>query len=199
MKVIRLKTNPNIYSGNSYLLLGEWNTLNDINTLIDTGTDDYILGEISKINTGVGKKPIEQVILTHNHFDHSGGLTALKEKYKLRVFAAQALNGLVDEILSDGRVLRGADNYLEIILSPGHSSDSICIYCKNEMILFSGDTNLLIRDTTGTYTGDFVNTLQRLSELKLKTVFPGHGDPITEKPEEMIKMSLKNVMRSKLV
>jgi len=95
--------------------------------------------------------------------------------------------------------LRGADNYLEIILSPGHSSDSICIYCKNEMILFSGDTNLLIRDTTGTYTGDFVNTLQRLSELKLKTVFPGHGDPITEKPEEMIKMSLKNVMRSKLV
>ena len=46
MRVIRLPHNLNIYTCNSYLLLGDWNVLGDVNTLIDPGTDGSVINEI---------------------------------------------------------------------------------------------------------------------------------------------------------
>ena len=74
MKVTLLKKNPNIYTCNAYLVRGNWNAISDVNTLIDIGTDSYIYEELQTISTGVGKRRVEQVILTHEHFDHASGL-----------------------------------------------------------------------------------------------------------------------------
>jgi glyoxylase-like metal-dependent hydrolase (beta-lactamase superfamily II) len=68
LKIIPLKPNPKTYTCLSYLVLGEWNRLEDVNTLVDVGVDGYILDQIGAINTGVGKTHIEQVVLTHNHY-----------------------------------------------------------------------------------------------------------------------------------
>ena len=68
MKVICLKRNSMKYTCNAYLILGSWNSLQDTNTLIDVGIDASIINEIEKINTGVGKRPVEQIIITHEHF-----------------------------------------------------------------------------------------------------------------------------------
>lgn len=190
MKVLRLESNPNLYCGNSYLLLGDWSTLDDVNAVIDTGSDGYIIHEIEKIYTGVGKSPVDLVILTHNHFDHMGGAAALKKRYNAKVYANIYTDKVVDRTIKDGDVLRLADRDFLVIQTPGHSMDSICLYNEDEQVLFSGDTALLIRDTNGTYTPDYIDALGRLSKLKIRIIYPGHGDPIDENPEGMIKSSL---------
>ena len=55
MKIISLKKSDTVYSCNSYLILGDWNRIEDINTVIDPGTDGFILDEIEHLSTGVGK------------------------------------------------------------------------------------------------------------------------------------------------
>jgi len=48
MRVIELERSPGVYTCRSYLLLGEWNQLGDVNTLIDPGTDGFVLDQIEK-------------------------------------------------------------------------------------------------------------------------------------------------------
>ena len=191
MKVLRLSSNPNLYCGNSYLLLGDWSTLDDVNAVIDTGSDNYILEEIERIYTGVGKNPIDKVVLTHNHFDHIGGAAFLKKKYNAKVYANIFTDQVVDFTIKDGDLLKLADRDFLVIQTPGHSMDSICLYNEEERVLFSGDTALLIRDTGGTYTPDYIDALSKLSKLKIRIIYPGHGDPIDENPEGMIRSSFR--------
>jgi glyoxylase-like metal-dependent hydrolase (beta-lactamase superfamily II) len=110
--------------------------------LIDVGTDGYIIDEINKINTGVGKKRVSQVIITHEHFDHAGGIKAIRDEFTPTVYAYKKIPG-VDEVVKDFMKLRIGDQDGTIISIPGHSNDSICIYCEEDKTLFSGDTPLL--------------------------------------------------------
>jgi glyoxylase-like metal-dependent hydrolase (beta-lactamase superfamily II) len=190
MKVIKLNTNPNLYSSNSYLLLGTWNKLDDVNALVDTGSDDYIIGEIEKINKGVGKRPLEKVILTHTHFDHIGALKELKKMYSVEVLAFTKAPG-VDRLLVDNEMLKLGDDYFRVIHSPGHSSDSVCLHCVNDEILFTGDTSIRVYSKDSTYTEEYIDTISKLAKLKVKVVYPGHGEPVTENPEEIIANTLR--------
>lgn len=194
MKIIKLKHNPKIYCGNSYLILGTWNKISDVNCLIDTGTDGYIVSEIDKINTGVGKSPVDKIFLTHNHFDHAGGVKAVKEKYNAKTYAA--INGPdIDFILKDGEEILMGDEYFEVIFSPGHSSDSVCYYCKTEKVLFSGDTQLRINTKDGSYTNEYVSTIKKLAKLDIKIIYPGHGEPIVDNPMKIIRTTLEIITK----
>lgn len=190
MKIFRLNTNPDQYSSNSYLLLGSFNKIEDINTIIDTGYDDYISSHIDSINTGVGKKAVEKIILTHNHFDHSGGVDYLRNKYNAQCMAF--LKGKnIDATLNDGEEIKLADSVFKVIHTPGHSQDSICLYCKEEKVLFSGDTPIRIYAKDATYSPDFLESVEKLSRLNIRVVYPGHGEPINENPEKIIRNTLK--------
>ncbi|MBC8019090.1 MAG: MBL fold metallo-hydrolase [Verrucomicrobia bacterium] len=118
MKIIPLGKSETVYSCNSYLILGDWNRIEDLNTIIDPGTDGFILEEIARLSTGVGKTPVAQVILTHNHFDHAAGLKSLKERYNARVLAFSD-GPWVDEILSDGQFVKAGDDSWKCCILPG--------------------------------------------------------------------------------
>jgi glyoxylase-like metal-dependent hydrolase (beta-lactamase superfamily II) len=197
MKVYKLETNPGIYSSNAYLILGDWNKLEDINALVDTGSDPFIQGHIKRINTGVGKVQLDKIILTHTHFDHIGGVDILQKLYGCQVLAYTKYIEKI-RLIHDGEILHLGDNYFEVIHAPGHSSDSICLYNKSEGILFSGDTQIRINSTDGTYTPEFVNTIKRLAELKISIIYPGHGDPLKENPEGVLQNTLKTVEQSRI-
>lgn len=107
MKVISLK-NDRLYSCYAYLLLENWKRLEDVNTLVDVSANGDVIEKIEKINTGKGKIPVEQVILPHGHFDHAGGLPAIKAKYNPRIFAHTDTNG-GSEKLKDGQAIRAGD------------------------------------------------------------------------------------------
>jgi len=79
MKILSLTEASAVYTSNVYLLLGEWNTMDDVNTLVDVGRDVSVIDKINDAPTGVGKKRIEQVVLTHCHYDHSEILPVIKK------------------------------------------------------------------------------------------------------------------------
>ena len=111
MKLLNLTENSNIYTSNVYLGTGTWNTLTDINTLIDVGRDVSIIDKINNASTGVGKHKVEQVILTHSHYDHAGILSLVKKEFNCKVFAfSKSLDG-VDQILIGGEILKLGDLY----------------------------------------------------------------------------------------
>lgn len=196
MRVIELQQTPSIYTCRSYLLLGDWNLLGDVNTLIDPGTDGSVIDQIEKLSTGCGKVPVEQVILTHNHFDHAAGAATFKQRYGARVYAW--CDGKdVDELLRDGQIIKAGDNQLQVLHTPGHSSDSICLYCAEQRLLFSGDTQLRVRTAGGVFTPEYVETLQRLSQLRIDTVYSGHDQPLDRDVHGVILETLRNVKNSK--
>ncbi len=195
MKVINLRGNKNTYSCNAYLVLGTWNSLSDMNTLVDIGTDGSIVDEIESMNTGVGKHPVEQVVITHNHFDHTGGLPVIRKRYNPKVYALCPFEG-VDEVLKDGQTIRMGDSDFEVVRTPGHSSDSLCLYCEKEKVLFSGDTPIRIRTIGGSYSKEFVCALERLAKRNIRTIYPGHDMPIVERVLEIMRTTLANVKSS---
>lgn len=197
MKVSLLKKNPKVYSCNVYLVRGDWNAIDDVNTLIDVGTDGFILDEIPTISTGVGKRKVEQVILTHEHFDHSGGLAKIIEEFKPKVYSYSQIPG-VDEKAYDGKWVKIGDRNAQILHTPGHSHDSICIYVPDEEVLFSGDTQLSIKTPGGSYSQEYLDILNKLFRMKIRTIYSGHDDPITSGVRHMLEQTIENVMKSKI-
>ncbi|QXE92742.1 MBL fold metallo-hydrolase [Geomonas subterranea] len=195
MKIIPLKKSPATYSCNSYLILGDWNRIDDVNTLIDPGVDGYIADQIRELSTGFGKQPVEQVILTHNHFDHTAGLGAIRSAFGCKVFAYRQGAG-VDEVLNDRQFIRAGDDFLQVLHTPGHSSDSICLYAPAAQALFSGDTQVRVLGEGGSYTSEYVAALKWLCGLKIRSIYSGHDEPVLTGGGEILLKSLEEVLRS---
>jgi glyoxylase-like metal-dependent hydrolase (beta-lactamase superfamily II) len=195
VKVIPLRRNPRIYSCNAYLVLGDWKRIEDVNTLVDVGTDAFLLDEIDTISTGVGKTPVEQVVLTHHHFDHAGGLQAVVARFHPRVRSFSEQRPGEDPPLEDGERIRMGDREFEVVHIPGHSQDSICLYCKEERVLFSGDTPLRIRHSGGSYAAGYVEALERMARWSVDAIYSGHDPPMIGGGTRMIQDTLRNVKR----
>lgn len=198
MKVTLFKKNPKQYTCNVYLIRGDWNAIDDVNTLIDVGTDGFIMDELLTLSTGVGKRRVEQVVLTHEHFDHSGGLSLIKAEYNPKVFAYSLIKG-VDNKIEDGMNIKVGDRMAVLMHTPGHSNDSVCIYVPDEKVLFSGDTILSIKTPGGTYTKEYVYALERILDLDIETIYSGHDDPLTENVKKVLEFTYENVTKSKIL
>ena len=83
MRITNLTEDSKLYTSNVFLILGTWNTVEDITTLVDVGSDYTIINKIEGINTGLGKKKIDQVILTHSHSDHAAILSKIKDAFNV--------------------------------------------------------------------------------------------------------------------
>jgi len=179
MKVIHLSGNERVYSCNSYLVGGNWNTLEDINALVDVETDGSIIADIKEINTGVGKKPVEQVVITHNHSDHGGGIREINARCIAKIHFYEDFEG-VGDALKNGQVIRAGTRKFEVIHAPGHSSDSICLYCEEEKTLFSGDVPVRIMTAGGSYFLEFISAFENISRRSNHAIYRGHDPPILE-------------------
>ena len=194
MRITNLKSDKSLfYTSNAFLVLGNWSAINDINTLIDTGSDPGIVERIAEAPTGLGKNAIEQVILTHSHSDHIAILPLIREKYHPVVYAYSAFTG-ADFVLKDGQILHCGDRYFEVIHVPCHSDDSICLYCSADGVLFVGDTSFLRRTTDEIYEDSFVAVLERLCRLNIRTIYSGHDTPIVCGTQALLLESLRNVL-----
>lgn len=137
-------------------------TINDKSYLIDPGS------EKEKIKKYLENKNIVGILVTHSHFDHVGELDYFLNLYKLKE------NVLDDEV--------------EIIKTPGHTSDSVTFYFKNYKTMFTGD--FIFKGAIGRMdlpTGsvsDMKNSLSLISLYDDDTlVYPGHGDSTVLKEE----------------
>jgi glyoxylase-like metal-dependent hydrolase (beta-lactamase superfamily II) len=193
MRVMRFEGSGAVYTSNVYLVLGSWNRLQDVNALVDVGRDPALLEWIQGLPTGVGKRPIEQVILTHSHYDHAELLAAVRRSFHPTVYAYSARVEGVDHPVRDGDRLLLGDRSFEVIHTPGHSDDSICLYCEEEGVLFAGDAPVLVNEGGGTYEEGFVEALWRLCSKPVRTIYFGHGSPLEERCQARLRASLRNV------
>lgn len=198
MRVLNLTENSPVYTSNAYLLTGNWNTMSDVNTLIDAGHDPHIIQKLNEASTGVGKKKLEQILLTHGHYDHAGMVKKLKEEFEPQVLAfSPALEG-VDRVLQNGETIRAGEGLLEVIHMPGHSTDSVCFYDKENGILFAGDSPLIITTPTTGYDEEFIKAFERLCSLKIQIIYFGHGKPFQEHVGEVLLSSYRMICPRKM-
>lgn len=183
------------YGSNCYLIVG------DKVALVDAGLDASLLLEwIHSLHVGV-----DYLINTHCHFDHVGGdfMVLNKTGAKLCVhesgvylleagdsgktlagwFAGKMQKLKVDVRLRDGQVLDLGDVVLEVLHTPGHSPESICLYEPKSKSLFCGDTvfadGVGRTDLFGGSASELRKSIKRLINLRdergINEVYPGHG------------------------
>ncbi len=124
------------------------------------------------------KFKLKFIVDTHTHADHFSLAAVLKKKFGVPVLMYQkAVSHVADTRLKDNDLLTIGTYRLNVVYSPGHTDDAICLYGEDK--LFTGDT-LLIGSVGRT---DFQNgsaeamfdTLQNLKALGGETrIFPGH-------------------------
>ena len=191
MRVTNLTENSGVYTSNVYLVRGTWNTMDDVNTLVDVGRDVRVIQALHEAATGVGKKILEQVVLTHSHYDHCEMLPDIMSEFSPEVYAASSSLKLVDKILKNHQMIRIGDMDFEVIMCDAHSSDSVCLYSAESGVLFSGDTPLVIQNPGTEYTMEFLNILKQLVGRGITTIYPGHGAPIVGNCNELLRTTIK--------
>lgn len=157
MNIKRIVVGP--LQENCYILEKE-----DMCIIIDPGD------EADKIIENISYSPVA-ILITHNHFDHVGALPQLKEKYNVPVYN---YNNLKEGELSTGNFK------LNVIYTPGHTSDSVTFYFNEDKIMFTGD--FLFKGTIGRTdlsTGNFKEMQKSIRKIlaynDIIKVYPGHG------------------------
>jgi len=189
MRIVTFESSGRMYTSNVYLVLGDANRLQDVNTLVDAGQDPAILKSIERAATGVGKWPVEQVVLTHSHSDRSALLPHVRAGFRPRVWAFSPNIAGLDGPLCDGDTIRMGDAVFEVIHASGHSSDSICLYNQSEGVLFAGDTPLPITSPEGSYEAGFQTALEKLCARDVRRIYFGHGPPLAKRCNQRLRES----------
>ncbi|MDD1729105.1 MAG: MBL fold metallo-hydrolase [Methanospirillum sp.] len=197
MQIHNLTSQSTEYTSNVYHITGEYLQLSDQSTLIDVGRDIRVIGELRTIRTGIGKKPVDQIFLTHSHFDHAGLLKEILERYPVPVYAHPQSRIPGIHPLQDQQIVHIGDNECEVIWGGTHSEDSVCYFCQEKGILFSGDVPMRIYTNDGIYDPAFLLTFERISSYEVKEIYPGHGDPIVDGVRHMLDESYRNLKGSK--
>ncbi|MFT4229206.1 MAG: MBL fold metallo-hydrolase [Microbacterium sp.] len=132
---------------------------------------------------------IELVLLTHHHVDHTESAARVHELTGAPVRAADDALCIGAPPLRDGERVDAGGTAIEVIATPGHTSDSVCFALPDDRTaagggagsILTGDTILGRGSTVIAPTGalgDYLASLERLRRRGGATVLPGHGDVI---------------------
>lgn len=193
MRIINLNEQSDIYTANAFLVTGDWQAPDNVNTLIDAGCDPFIIDRLDNFFNNAPVTGVDQVIVTHHHNDHTGMLKQIKAHFHPVVFSFADFIPEIDYLVKDGTKLKIGDLKWEILHTPGHSDDSICIYCPYTGDLFAGDTPIVINSVHSSYAEAMMTTLEKLAARDIKTIYVGHGRAMTDKCNRRIQDSLKQV------
>jgi hydroxyacylglutathione hydrolase len=86
---------------------------------------------------------LTDILVTHHHADHTGGIAALKGKYRCRVVAPHgeaARIPLVDETVRENDKVRVGSLEARVLETPGHTAGHISYLFPADKLAFVGDT-----------------------------------------------------------
>lgn len=169
------------------------------------------------------KLEIEQIWLTHSHFDHCGAVSALKEKTGARFYAhadgsffrqgvlgACSLYGFndpdmancpePDQFVEGGMSIELGEGKVDVFDTPGHEPGHVCYYAAEDSFLLTGDVifagSIGRTDLPG---GDHQVLLQSIKDVVLKlpdqtVIMPGHGPDSTLAEERVNNPFITNMV-----
>lgn len=174
------------------------------------GTNTYLIGQdqVAVIDPGPNMSEhidaihsespgsIRWVLVTHTHPDHSPAAKVLAQRTGAELLGmrppsdhSQDKSFEPDRVLKHGDVLETEEFVIEAIHTPGHASNHLCYRHQEHQWLFTGDhimngSTVVINPPDGNM-NDYLNSLQRVKELKLDYLAPGHGE-ILDQPKEVV-------------
>src|SRR5262245_20375953 len=86
---------------------------------------------------------LSDILVTHHHGDHTGGIAELKKKHKCRVVAPRneaARIPDVDETIGEGGKVKVGSLEGRVLDTPGHTAGHIAYVFDADKLLFAGDT-----------------------------------------------------------
>lgn len=183
-----------------------------------TGTNTYLVGSGAKrilIDTGEGKPEyvahlakqleanrctIQEVLITHHHMDHIGGIQSLQEHlgaplrvHKYRASDAAWEDGVGDSFegadistIADGQTFSCEGATLKALFTPGHTTDHVSFLLEEEKSVFTGDCILGAGSAVFQDLASYMASLQRLKGVGASRLYPGHG-PVIDDAQERIE------------
>jgi glyoxylase-like metal-dependent hydrolase (beta-lactamase superfamily II) len=140
-----------------------------------------------------GAEELQEIVLTHGHVDHVGGVVSIQERFGDLGVAKMPWPGqdgdLRFEAIGDGSEIGTDGATLRAIWTPGHARDHLCFYLAEEKALFTGDVVLGAGTTVippDGDLGDYLDSLRRILALDLDVIYPAHG-PAIRNPHEKVR------------
>ncbi|MDI9570320.1 MAG: MBL fold metallo-hydrolase [Pseudomonadota bacterium] len=168
----------------------------DRRILIDPG-HEHLFGHVRHglDDAGVDLAAVDMVVATHGHPDHLEGArlfgkpTLLAMNEAEYAYIRELAGGYFhvptpDFFLREGELNVGSDSF-QIIVAPGHTPASICLYWPAAKALFTGDVifnqGIGRTDLPGGSGEELKASIERLAELDVEYLLPGHGAPVVGK------------------
>lgn len=190
---------PSVYT-NCYVLIDEDSKAAAV---VDPGGD--VTEELKQLAREEGVD-LRAIYLTHGHFDHVGGVAALRAAFPgAQVFLHPADASQNDPLMPtaglgevtlwrDGDVVKLGNLSIEVLHTPGHTKGSVTLRCQD--VLFTGDTLFAGEcgrtDFPGGSYEEMMASLKRLAELEGDyRVLPGHEGFSTLERERQVNYYMK--------
>ncbi len=188
---------PFTFTGTNSFIIGESRL-----GVLDPGPDDAI--HRASLLAAIAGRPVDAIVLTHTHRDHSAGAAALREatgaplwfagphrlSRPLRLFEMNALARdcdwalRPDRVLADGETFSAGDVKLTAIATPGHCANHMSYGLAGTPWLFTGDhimgwNSTLVAVPDGSM-ADYLSALAKVLALPYTHYLPAHGGPIAD-------------------
>ncbi len=134
----------------------------------DTWSRDGFMGSYGS-RSGFPEKDLEASMQNHPGFKYSSGA------------------GVDFVALEEGDRFDVGDYHLEVIHTPGHTAGHICLFERDQGILFSGDhvlgditPNIATWSDDGDPLADYLASLRKVKPLEVALCLPGHRTPVAD-------------------
>ena len=199
MRLTAPNAGPFTFTGTNSFLVGR-----DRVAIVDPGPDDA--GHRTALLAAIAGRPVEAILLTHTHSDHSAGVDTLRRatgaplwfagphrlSRPLRPFERNALSGdcdwglTPDRTLFDGETFSAGGIDLVAIATPGHCANHMSFGIAGTPWLLTGDhimgwNSTLVAVPDGSM-ADYLASLEKIIALPYAHYLPAHGGPIADGP-----------------
>lgn len=143
--------------------------------VVDPGYEDE--AHLTRVAEAAGE--VELILITHHHPDHVEGAPWLSRRVAAPIRALNPTLCADAPPVTDGEQVEAAGLTIQVIHTPGHTEDSICLRVENAVL--TGDSMLGRGTTVISDLGVYLSSLSRLKELPAGTMaLPGHGPELPD-------------------